>query len=89
MNANKKELNERILAVTLEIQENYQELAKYMNEMTVTMPDEKSPDVDNRKLQDYYNSLIDMVKKYKENQCEEVKIENIPLPNEKYEQKKD
>ncbi len=88
MNAKKKELNERILAVTLEIQENYPELAKYITEMTETMPDEKSPDVDNDKLQNYYNSLIDMVKKYKENQCEEGKIEHKQPPNEECKQKK-
>lgn len=70
MDTRNKELTERIVAVTLEIQENYPELVKYLTEMTETMPDEKSPDVDNRKLQEYYDSLIAMVKKYKENQDE-------------------
>lgn len=63
----KKELTERILAVTLEIQENYPELMKYVNEMTETLPDEKDPDINRRKLNEYYDSLIDMVKKYKHN----------------------
>ncbi len=63
-----KELTERILAVTLEIQENYPELVKYLQEMTETMPDEKNPDVGRRKLKEYYDSLIEMVKNYKQNQ---------------------
>jgi hypothetical protein len=62
----RKELNERIVAVTLEIQENYPELHKYITEMTDGMPDEKTPDVDNQKLRAYYESLLEMVKKYKE-----------------------
>jgi hypothetical protein len=63
-----KTLTQRIMAVTLEIQENYPELTKYMAEMTVTNPDEKDPDVNKIKLQEYYDSLIAMVKKYKESQ---------------------
>ena len=62
-----KILTERILAVTLEIQENYPELAKYLTEMTNTIPDDCTPEITRRKLQEYYDSLILMVKKYKEN----------------------
>ncbi|MGZ3862248.1 MAG: hypothetical protein ACXVPN_12040 [Bacteroidia bacterium] len=61
-----KTLNERILAVTLEIQENYPELHKYLIEMSDSNPDEKDPDINRRKLKEYYDSLIDMVKKYKQ-----------------------
>lgn len=63
----KKELSDRILAVTLEIQENYPELMNYVAEMTETLPDEKDPDINRRKLQEYYDSLIAMVKNYKKN----------------------
>jgi hypothetical protein len=63
----KKDLTERIMAVTMEIQENYPELADYVAEMTETMPAEKHPDVNSRKLQEYYDSLIAMVKNYKKN----------------------
>lgn len=61
-----KTLNERILAVTLEIQENYPELHKYLVEMSDSNPDESDPDINRRKLKEYYDSLIDMVKKYKQ-----------------------
>ena len=62
----KKTLTERIMAVTLEIHENYPELAKYVGEMTVTNPDEKHPEVNGKKLKEYYDSLVEMIKKYKE-----------------------
>jgi hypothetical protein len=61
-----KEITERIIAITLEIQENYPELARYVIEMTDANPDEKNPDVNQRKLKEYYNSLLEMVKKYKQ-----------------------
>ncbi|HXB39774.1 MAG TPA: hypothetical protein VNZ49_04480 [Bacteroidia bacterium] len=61
-----KILNERIMAVTLEIQENYPELTKYIIEMKDSNPDEKDPDVNRRRLKEYYDSLINMVKKYKQ-----------------------
>lgn len=67
MSKKKKELTERILAVTLEIQENYPELAKYLAEMTETVPAGGDPEVNRRKLQEYYDSLIAMIKNYKQN----------------------
>lgn len=62
-----RELTEKILAVTLEIQENYPELVKYLTEMTDTMPNEKHPEVDRKDLKEYYESLLTMVKEYKHN----------------------
>ncbi|MGZ3864886.1 MAG: hypothetical protein ACXVNR_00170 [Bacteroidia bacterium] len=74
-----KTLNERILAVTLEIQENYPELHKYIIEMNGTNPDESDPDINRRKLKEYYDSLIDMVKKYKQHhQIQAKENENNP-----------
>lgn len=61
-----KEITERIIAISLEIQENYPELSRYVIEMTVTNPDEKKPDVNQKKLKEYYNSLLEMVRKYKQ-----------------------
>jgi len=71
-----KTLTERIMAITLEINENYPELSKYITEMTVTNPDEKHPDINSQKLKEYYDSLIEMVKKYKK--------EQLVLENEKH-----
>jgi len=61
-----KTLTERIMAITLEIQENYPELSKYVSEMTETIPNENYPDINSKKLKEYYDSLTAMVKKYKE-----------------------
>ena len=62
----RKELTERIVAATLEIQEDYPELLKYLTEMTEPLPDEENPHVSHRNLKEYYDSLIAMVKHYKE-----------------------
>jgi len=61
----RKELTERIVAATLEIQENYPELVKYLLEITGTRPNEKDLHVSHRNLKEYYDSLIALVKHYK------------------------
>jgi len=63
-----KILTERIMAVTLEINENYPELNKYLSETADANSTEKNPDVNKRNLKAYYDTLIDIVKKYKQNQ---------------------
>ena len=60
-----KTLTERIIAIKTLIQENYPELTDFPEEMTLTNPDEKDPVVNHKKLQEYYDELIEMVKKYK------------------------
>lgn len=60
------ELNDEILKVTLKIKSEYPELGKHLSEMPVTIPDEKNPDVNTQKLQDYLNTLKAMLKKYRE-----------------------
>ena len=59
-----KELNSKILAITMQIHKDYPELSKYLNEMPVTIPDEKRPEMNNKVLKDYYESLNNMLKKY-------------------------
>ena len=59
-----KELNDKILAITLEIQKKHPELSKYLDEMPVTLPDENNPEITVSKLKDYYNSLTSLIKKY-------------------------
>lgn len=61
-----KDLNKKILTLTIQIQEKYPELSKYIVEMTDTMPDEKHPNINNEKLNKYYESLNAMLIKYKE-----------------------
>ena len=59
-----KTLNEKILKITTKIRNEHPELLKYLNEMTVTIPDVNNPEMNNKVLQDYYNSLEEMLQKY-------------------------
>ena len=58
------ELNAKILAITTKIHNNHPELSKYLNEMPITIPTESSPEITTKILKDYYQSLVDMQKKY-------------------------
>lgn len=59
-----KDLNSKILHVTMKIKGQYPELSKYVEEMTVTIPDEKHPDITLKNLNEYYDSLDAMLNKY-------------------------
>jgi len=58
------ELNKQILKTTNNIQENYPELSKFEDEMTITIPDKETPEIDLKTLQDYNDSLLAMSTKY-------------------------
>lgn len=61
------QLNEDILKVTMVIRNEYPELLKYLNEMPVTIPDVNKPAITIKVLQDYYDSLLDLLRKYAPN----------------------
>ncbi len=61
------ELNEKIVKITMTIQSEFPELMKYLNEMPVTIPDAKNSQINNIILQDYFNSLQDLLRKYAPN----------------------
>ena len=63
---NEKELNEDILKITMLIQEKYPELSKFITEMSVTVPNIETPEINNQHLSNYYDSLKTLVDKYKE-----------------------
>lgn len=67
------ELNENILKITLTIRNEFPELMKFLNEMPDTIPDEKSPEINNKILQDYYDSLLDLLRKYAPNHQSAIK----------------
>ncbi|HUH28995.1 hypothetical protein [Gelidibacter sp.] len=56
-----------IMQVTRDIEQNYPELEKFLDERPMTLPDENDPDakVDNEALEKYLSSLKNLVKKYK------------------------
>ncbi|WP_395059434.1 hypothetical protein [Flavobacterium sp.] len=61
------ELNENILKITMTIRNEFPELMKYLNEMQVTIPDVATPEINIKILQDYYESLQDLLRKYAPN----------------------
>ena len=61
-----KELNQAILKITLKMQNENPELIKYLSELPVTIPDINNPQINCKILQDYYDSLENILKKYKE-----------------------
>jgi hypothetical protein len=58
-----KELNAKILAITMQIREKHPELSKFLEEMPVTIPDESKPEINNKVLKEYYESLQNILKK--------------------------
>lgn len=57
-------LNEEILKATINIQENHPELLKFLDEMTVTIPMIENPEINERNLKEYNNSLQSMTNEY-------------------------
>ena len=60
----KAELNENILKITTVIYSEYPELIKYLNEMPITIPVDNSPEINITILEDYLNSLLEIVRNY-------------------------
>ncbi len=64
-------LSQNILAeitqITRDIEDNYPELQKYLDENPMTLPEGDNADVevDNEAFREYLNSLKELVKKYK------------------------
>lgn len=64
-----KEINAKILKITMTIKNQYPELSKYIEEMPITVPDEKNPKITLTNLNMYYDSLNSILNKYiEENQ---------------------
>jgi hypothetical protein len=60
-----KDLNAKILEVTIKIKDHYPELSKYLEEMPDTIPDEEDPEITLKDLSTYYESLNSLLNKYK------------------------
>lgn len=61
------ELHNDILKITMTIHKSFPELSKYLNEMPVSIPNESTPEIDNNTLQDYLNSLNNLLATYTKN----------------------
>lgn len=62
-----KELNENISKITMVIRDEFPELIKFLNEMPETIPDVEHPEINTKNLQDYFNSLENLLLKYAPN----------------------
>ncbi len=60
-----KELNSKIMEITMIIKEKYPELLEFLNEMPETIPVEKNPEISLKNLNTYYKSLSSVLTKYK------------------------
>lgn len=60
-----KELNAKILEITLKIRKERPELSKYLDEMPVTVPNKKEPHITLNLLKVYYESLVSLFEDYK------------------------
>lgn len=63
----KDTLSNKILAITLKIYSEYPELSKYLNEMPATISTDTNPQVNQMALEEYYNSLKNLIKTYHKN----------------------
>lgn len=61
------ELNQNIVKMTMTIRNEFPELMKFLNEMPETLPNLENPEINIKILQDYYNSLEDLLRKYAPN----------------------
>lgn len=60
----KKEITEKILKITVLIQEKYPELSDYLEEVQETIPALQHPEVDVQTLSKYYETLHTMLEDY-------------------------
>jgi hypothetical protein len=60
-----KDLNSKILKITMRINDHYPELSKYLEEIPVTVPSENDPEITLNQLKTYYESLNSLLNKYK------------------------
>ncbi len=70
----KEELNKEILETTSTIQENYPELSKFLDEMTVTIPNKDKPEINESILKDYNDSLQAMAAGYAQSSIKHIVI---------------
>lgn len=58
-----KELNEKIMSLTMKIREKRPELVKYLDEMPITIPNGDDPEITHRILKEYIESLKNLLNK--------------------------
>jgi hypothetical protein len=59
-----KDLNSKILQITMIIKDRFPELPKYLDEMPVTIPNDNNPEITLKNLSQYYESLNSLMNNY-------------------------
>ena len=59
-----EELNEKIMKLTMVIEENYPELTKYLSEMPIANLTESNPEISRQELSKYYDTLVSWFRGY-------------------------
>jgi hypothetical protein len=62
---NTNELNSQILKMIMAIKDKYPELSKYLEELKISIPSQKIPEVTREDLKVYFDSLNDLFTTYK------------------------
>jgi len=68
-----RDLNLKIIQVTMKIKDHYPELTKFLEEIPVTIPDETNMEITLKNLKSYYDSLSSILNKYILEQSEKLK----------------
>lgn len=63
---NLQNLSKKIYDLTLKIKQEYPEIYQFLDEMPQTIPNEENHELDAKDYEDYLESLMEMVKKYKD-----------------------
>ncbi|MBK5210508.1 MAG: hypothetical protein JJE44_13550 [Flavobacteriaceae bacterium] len=63
---NEQKLLSEISKLTKKIETDYPEIYQFLDEIPVTIPSEKDPDINNKVLRDYLESLKQLIKNYVE-----------------------
>jgi hypothetical protein len=62
---NEKDLNAKIMKITMTIKDHYPELSPFLEEMPETVPSENDPEITLNHLKSYYESLKALLHEYK------------------------
>lgn len=60
-----KDLLTKIATLTRDIETNYPEVYEHLDENPTTIPNQENPEVDAKELENYLESLNDLIEKYK------------------------
>ncbi|EGV43122.1 hypothetical protein BZARG_1018 [Bizionia argentinensis JUB59] len=63
-----KDLLTEISTVTRDIETNYPAIYDHLDEIPMTIPDQENPNINAKELENYLDSLKEIIKKYKEEQ---------------------